>query len=322
MYDDSVLSLRKDYYWNYFKGLVRATIRKTVGRGKFCLKKYNGNRIIGLQEANNLIKTNIENGEPFMAGRFGDSELRSVVCYLNRQLGLSKTYPDYLRIAITRNAGLFPETDAVIDQFAETILRSCNSVDILAVWFNLMEDYVYKHFGPEKQSCIYLKSLEPFWFENPWSSALKGKKVLVIHPFEETIRSQYKRRELLFENPNILPEFDLFTVKAVQSIGGSSDSFATWFDALDWMYNQAMSIDFDIALIGCGAYGFPLAARIKDSGRSVIHMGGVTQMLFGIKGRRWDQRIDYANLYNEYWCRPSEAEKPKDASLVEEACYW
>lgn len=312
----------QDYYWNYVKGLLRSTIRKVVGRDKFTLNKYNDHSILSLQDANDYIRLSLESNKPFMAGRFGDGELRSVVYYLNRRMGLSKTYPDYLRTAITRNAGLFPGTDATIDRFAELMLNSCCSVDVLAVWFNLMEDYIYNRFGPAKQTCIYLKSLEPFWFDNPWSCALKGKRVIVIHPFEETIKAQYEKRDVLFKNPDILPEFKLLTLRAVQTIGGESDQFSTWFDALDWMYNQAMSIDFDVALIGCGAYGFPLAAKIKAAGRTAIHMGGVTQMLFGIKGGRWDSRPDYVTLYNDHWCRPSDNERPKAASSVENACYW
>lgn len=319
---EPIMPSSKDYRWNYTKGLFCAAIRKLIGRDKYVLKKYNGEPILSLQNANDLLRISIANSEPFMAGRFGDGELRSIVCYLNRRMGLSKTYPDYLRTAITRNAGLFPGTDDIIDRFAELMLTSCHSVDVLAVWFNLMEDYVYNKFGPENQTCVYLKSLEPFWFDNPWSSALQGKRVLVIHPFEETIKKQYCKRESLFRNPEVLPEFELLTLKAVQSIGGESDDFSTWFDALEWMYNQAMSMDFDVALIGCGAYGFPLAARIKESGRVAIHLGGATQLLFGIKGGRWDVRPDYVALYNEHWCRPSEIEKPKMASQVENACYW
>lgn len=319
---DFVMPLRKDYQWNYIKGLFRATIRKIVGRERYSLKKYNKENILSLKKANEYLRTKIENNELFMAGRFGDAELRSIVCYLNREMGLRKDYPDYIRTAITRNAGLFPGTDEAIDQFAEIMIDSCRSADILAVWFNLMEDYVYNRFGPQNQTCVYLKSLEPFWFDKPWSSALKGKRVLVVHPFEETIKAQYCKRKLLFKNQEVLPEFELLTLKAVQSIGGGSDKFSTWFDALDWMYNQAMSMDFDVALVGCGAYGFPLASKIKESGKTAIHMGGVTQMMFGIKGGRWDKRPDYAALYNEHWCRPSESEKPKSAFQVENACYW
>ena len=120
----------------------------------------------------------------------------------------------------------------------------------------------------------------------------------------------------------MLPEFDLKTVRAVQSIAGTDCGFASWFDALDAMYEQAMATDFDVALLGCGAYGFPLAARLKMAGKTALHMGGVTQMLFGIKGRRWDDDPAASRLYNRYWIRPDPTEVPPGSAEVENGCYW
>ena len=132
-----------------------------------------------------------------------------------------------------------------------------------------------------------MRYLEPWFADDPWTQALAGKKVLVIHPFDELIQEQYAKREQLFPQKNILPEFKLITLKAVLTIAGSKDErFDTWFDALDYMCSEADKIDFDVAIIGCGAYGYPLAAHIKRSGKIAIHLGGVTQALFGIKGKR------------------------------------
>ena len=50
------------------------------------------------------------------------------------------------------------------------------------------------------------------------------------------------------------------------------------------MKNQIVKTDFDIAIIGAGAYGFSLAAFIKKIGKKAVHLGGPTQVLFGIKG--------------------------------------
>ena len=47
--------------------------------------------------------------------------------------------------------------------------------------------------------------------------------MLVIHPYARLIESQYEKREVLFKNADILPEFDLITVKAVQTIAGNRD---------------------------------------------------------------------------------------------------
>ena len=185
-----------------------------------------------------------------------------------------------------------------------------------------------------KVKTIQLLLLEPYHAKHPWSRVLKGKKVLVIHPFAETIQHQYEqKRTLLFKNPDVLPEFQLETIKAVQSLGGQSP-FNTWFDALEYMKDEIDKRDYDIALIGCGAYGFPLAAHVKRTGKKAVHLGGALQLLFGIKGKRWInpyygkvflpflKENYYNNLMNEFWVYPSESERPSNAANVEGACYW
>lgn len=91
-------------------------------------------------------------------------------------------------------------------------------------------------------------------------------------------------------------------------------------------------VDYDIALIGCGAYGFPLAAHAKRMGKQAVHLGGALQLLFGIKGHRWETMeygTDilprggmYMEMFNEHWVRPTVAETPRTAQKVENACYW
>lgn len=164
----------------------------------------------------------------------------------------------------------------------------------------------------------------------PWSAALKGKKVLVVHPFENSIRKQYEENrkhifERIYDAEDILPEFELITLKAVQTLAGENDDrFRTWFDALNWMEEQCGQIDFDVAIIGCGAYGFPLAAAIKRMGKIAIHLGGATQIMFGIIGSRWENEYlrFYHDVVNEHWVRPQETEKIAHANAVESACYW
>ena len=81
-----------------------------------------------------------------------------------------------------------------------------------------------------------------------------------------------------------------------------------------------------ICLIGAGAYGLPLAAHVKRMGKKGIHLGGTVQLLFGIKGKRWENNYhkvyDYTTLFNEEWVRPNKLEVPQNAQSVEEACYW
>jgi hypothetical protein len=127
---------------------------------------------------------------------------------------------------------------------------------------------------------------------------------------------------LLFKDERVLPDFEMITLRAVQSIANNKPGFKDWFEALDWMCEKIIRINYDVAIIGAGAYGLPLAAFIKKSGKKAVHIGGASQLLFGIKGARWDQWPYYQQLYNEHWIRPLEEDIPKSHMDVENGCYW
>lgn len=62
----------------------------------------------------------------------------------------------------------------------------------------------------------------------------------------------------------MLPDFDLTVIKAMQTIAYAKGArFKDRFEALDYMTEQMEHTSFDVAIIDFGAYGFPLAARIK-----------------------------------------------------------
>ena len=80
---------------------------------------------------------------------------------------------------------------------------------------------------------------------------------------------------------------------------------------------------FDVALMGCGGYGLPLAAYIRGNlSRSAIYVGGGLQLMFGITGSRWLGRADMKPLVNEFWVRPSASETPVNAIQFERASYF
>lgn len=282
--------------------------------------------------ANNIISELLINEKPCMIARFGSTEMLCLINYLGVKQN-NKTWSEYIMGKIPawwwepnvieqlqKWSGFFPGSIDKVEQFCELIIKDIPQVDLLGSW--LLGE---KYFKKELTGCrkVVLEDLEPFFTTNPWTRVLAGKKVLVVHPFAETIEMQYKKRKLLFDN-DLLPAFDLKIVKAVQSIAGEKTEHKDWFAALKWMQDEIDKIAYDIAIVGCGAYGFPLAAHIKRSGKKAIHLAGVTQLLFGIKGKRWEEFIvwPYTNLFNEHWVYPGEKEKPKNANVVEGACYW
>jgi hypothetical protein len=228
-------------------------------------------------------------------------------------------WDDNIRFLMRNFAGFFPADAAGLGKFAELMLHDIQNIDVLGSWL-ADEIRLAKFFSRAK--IVPLKDLEPYYHADPWTEVLKGKSVLVIHPYEESIRKQYARRRVLFDDPRILPKFELMTLKAVQSIAASKTAFADWFDALAWMCRSVSDLDFDIAIIGAGAYGLPLASCIKKMGKKAVHLGGATQILFGIKGKRWDELPFFKQLYNENWVRPLPAETPDNFQMVESGCYW
>jgi hypothetical protein len=247
---------------------------------------------------------------------------------------LKLPYSQSLRGRLSNNAGVFPTDDEQLDRFAAVSLAAVSAVDAMAVWFWMGELSRNVHRILERccpaARLIHPEGLEPWLYAQPWTAALAGKVVLVVHPFARSIESQFREhRQDLFSNPHVLPSFELKTLKAVQTVAGHNAGFRTWNDALSRMCDQIGREEFDIAIIGAGAYGLPLAAFVKSLGKQAVHMGGVTQLLFGIKGRRWETEVDdssvyasYPAMFNENWVRPLPEETPEDAGMVEEGCYW
>ena len=304
------------------------------------------------QQANDLLYDALKDGNPFMLTRYGSIEMcvtnsdrmrqdsRNMISKL-WEFVTDKTdlpwYDDLFVVSISRNAGVFNPTPSILDRFAERYLQDSKLIDML-----MSVNYKEK-FMPLKDTCkfIHFESVYPYFVERPWTRILKGKRVLVVHPYADTIRKQYANRDKLYENKEILPQFELITLKAVQSSAYAEVPFKDWFEALKYMEDEISKIQFDICLLGCGAYGLPLAAHVKRLGKQAIHMGGGVQLLFGIKGKRWEEEykiateknifgynvpfslnLDYYKLFNEYWVNPSSDETPKSAKSVEGACYW
>ncbi len=281
-------------------------------------------KILYGQEGHDRIAASLDQGLPMMVSRLGGIELDCISFYLLHRSGKRLDYPRNIKHSMLNNAGFFPAETAFLDKFSYFFLDHLSNTDIMGVWFNDHESMICNDHCKSAE-LVDLGCLEAFRYKKPWSSRLRSKKVLVVHPFVESINKQYsEKRHMLFKDPDVLPDFELKTVKAVQSIAGSRVDFATWFDAYQYMCDEIGKVDFDIAIIGAGAYGLPLASFVKKLGKQAIHLGGVTQILFGVKGRRWE--VEYATttakLFNKHWIRPLESEIPAGYKRVEKGCYW
>jgi hypothetical protein len=312
--------LRHSYRDWRLQRIRKTAIQKMERLGGF----HNGTSVIPLKNGdagNAVIGAALRRGSPCMLARFGLHELQITA-------GIRYRNPQWIKdgmMSFYESAGFFPRDPSLFPRFADVYVDAAREMDLFGAWNYRhglweAEERVFREWCPNAELAD-IRAFDAFCYGDPWSAALEGRNVLVVHPFARTIESQYAKREKLFANPKILPRFaSLQTLAAVQSIAGNPVPFVNWFDALDHMREQVGKLQFDVAIIGAGAYGLPLAAHVKRMGRQAVHMGGVTQMLFGIRGNRWENW--YPDLFNEHWVRPAESEKPAGAQRVEKACYW
>ena len=217
-------------------------------------------------------------------------------------------------------AGFFPCNPVTLARFAEVMLSCALDIDIYGAWRH-EEEYLAEYL--KCKTIVPLNDLVPFIHGCPWSKALEGRKVLVVHPFVDSIERNFNQiRHLLWKNPDVLPDFELQTLKAIQTSGGGTTSHADWFAALESMKQEMMTRQFDIAIVGAGAYGLPLAQYAKTLGKKSIHLGSFTQLLFGIIGARWEPDPTFNAYPNQFWTRPSKEESPPRAGEIENGCYW
>jgi hypothetical protein len=257
---------------------------------------------------------------PALVGRIGASEGKIVRHYL-RHRAKSETatpYPEDIRIEIKTHSGFFHDDDASLDRFARLYADAASLLTLRALWTPFDADVPSSH----RASCRLL-DLDPFFAANPWSAALADRRVTVISPFSQSITSQFAKRDKLFGGP-VLPFFALSTVTAPQTHCEQDVAGQDWFGNVDRMVATTLEQQPDIAIIGAGAYGLPAGAALFRHGVKVVVMGGATQLLFGLRGKRWENDRAYARLMNEHWVRPSVTEQPAGFGKLEihGGAYW
>lgn len=295
-------------------------------------------------KASEMIYNLLSDDNPCMIARFGSTEMSAIINFLGVNAPKHSVWkfikgeqPEWwwnknIMNQMQQWSGFFPPTPDNMQRFGELMMENIKELDLLGSWID-NESWLSNDLRSVMR--VHLRLLEPFWSNNTWSRYLKGKRIVVVHPFKEDIIYQYENnRTKIFNNQEILPEFaSLRVVRAVQSLGGEGNGFKDWFEALQWMKDEIDKEEYDICLIGCGAYGFPLAAHVKRKGKKAIHLGGALQLLFGIIGKRWESPNygvkewgipygGYSSLINKYWIRPNTINRPKNANRVEGACYW
>lgn len=281
-----------------------------------------GDRFCSVSDGRLLLHEKIISGQPFCSGRLGHTEGWIAMKYIN-----SLSYDANSLWWLYHTSGFFSENGyqaADVNLYAQKTTEALSNMDIL---FSQFDDSMcaINHCLPDASPIFPFEGL---WHDTPssdddisWIEALAGKKVLVISPFSETIKMQYEKKELLFYGNQILPQFELIPFQMISTQYGNKCGFRNFFEAYDYILAEISKIDFDIALIGAGAYGFLLASDIKNMGKQSVELCSYLMPLFGIKIKRNLTEPHINKFYNPNWSFPIE-EPIANYRQIENGCYW
>ena len=240
-----------------------------------------------------------------------------------------------MQLTFKKHAGIFVRGVSDVVEYSDRYLKAFEHCDLYTGWEPYGEvyhvipgshDYITTKYAHKRMVWAFALDIFHYIYNQPWTHALRGKRILVISSFEESIREKIPIRAQLYQGVDLFPDCEITTIRPPQTQGELTDQDQYFGVHLLEFYERLDKIrdTYDVALVSCGGYGNLVCGHIFDSGKSAIYVGGVLQMYFGILGSRWfRERPDAVRLFlNEHWSRPKDSEKPAGYQTIEGACYW
>jgi hypothetical protein len=324
---------------HYHKTQIRDYSRKDVIKSPYIFivpENINGGKSDVSFEDNTILyeylQTKIEKNEPFVIPRIAGIE-NQLAFSGHQNLAIP---PQYI-YKMKNNAGVALTDKQSVKQYSEAYLDAFRNCDLYTGWSKIGSDNVYawikdSHNFIEETLCVKKKKL---WAESaleiynyihytPWTLALKGKRILIISAFTESIQEKIAIREKIYGR-DLFPECEFVFLKPPQLAGDNPSQdwhkeFTQFCATLDTMRDA-----YDLALLSCGGIGNPLCNYIyTEHKKSAIYVGGVLSMFFGVWGKRWAlEKKSILNMYlNEHWSRPKISERPIGWEKIEGGTYW
>jgi hypothetical protein len=284
------------------------------------------------------VKGKLDKGQRFIIPRIAGIEnnfaIFGEICKKNDRVeqNVGEYFNNTLQ-AMKNNAGIRLSSLEAIYLYSDLYVKSLNNAELIGGWelygnyyphIRDSYDYVRKKYKNKKFFWTFAFDIFHYIHSLPWTLALKGKRLLIVSAFENSILEKLPNLDKVY-GVNLFPECKITTIRPPQT-QGAEDSQEFNIELMNFcMKLDAIKDTYDVALVSCGGYGNLVCNHIYEhNGKSAIYVGGVLQMYFGILGERWiRERPDIVSLYvNEYWTRPKDSEKPRNFQAVEGACYW
>ena len=275
------------------------------------------------EQVNCSINNAVRESQPFLVGKIGSNEqlliLWSSQTAIDLPMRLKWRVPFSETLACATNAGLKPRNVNSYQEFSNVLINALSDANLLGVFSLPREKSLWEKFAKQALICHHYR-FTPFFSNSPWSQELEDKKIFVVSPFLDLFQQQIKKRKQIWQKLHILPNFEIIGYQFPYLIDDKCS--LSWQDVYQEVVKKMQSTSFDVALFGCGALGFPLAAEAKRLGKVGIHLGGFLQVMFGVAGARHEKHPWFKQYINNAWIYPPSSHRPSNYQQVEDGCYW
>jgi len=276
--------------------------------------------------ANQILTETLESKKSFFIARAGATEMSAISGH-SRKERFSALRKLNRRMHLWKYSGVFPPTKKEFSIFLNEYRSALKECDLL-VDYPKIDWQVYLNDETKQIEKLPIEILDPVLLSSlgiqPWTLALKNKKVLIIHPQSELIMAQSKFAKTLHQN-QVIPDCFFSSLTPPETNGFEISVSGSWNKELGNFRQQIRehlkTNPADIALVAAGAYGLPICAFLKQLGISSIYMGGSLQILFGIWGNRWRGKTEYLAMETTYWVQ-SNGPSIRGSKFVEGGAYW
>lgn len=284
----------------------------------------------GAEKICQTIQQALETGNGALIGRHGTIELTMMLLYEMNQTIDANRLP-----ILEKNAGIYPKSQKTALEWVKAYKEATASADVMAAgWYSPLAkaELSFLEKVVPSVSLVPLRSLEPYYVPDgqSWTRLLEGHTVAVVSSFTNTMKEQLRYKDGIWPNrPSLLPESTKW--KFVRSYYSPAlakgrchwpDAITSWKEAVEYLEKNVLQTGARFCLMGCGGLAMPLAARLKQKGVICIVLGGAIQLLFGIKGKRWENHSIISEFFTNEWTYPKDSEVPNGFVEIEGGCYW
>ena len=284
-----------------------------------------------------LLEYAIRKKSGFAAGKAGFAEqalLRYNLIYTQSDSIQKKAYETFLKYHCDYMTGVFPSNPNFLKVFSEFFLNHVSELNVLGLMDGKNEIQLINSLNIKTQ-LTHFQSMEPDRSipERPslcYLALFENKKILLISPYAEFLAARAKSN--IYEEVWYTCKKQWFNPLGIDHLNipysyiTATNTRALYRNSIE-LYQvicaQISGYDFDIALIGAGALGMPLANFIKSMGKVGISLGGHLQIIFGVAGARWRRDPEWQQYINSAWLDVPAIFQPLDKNnLTDQGAYW